>query len=72
MAFGELAYVDRSARTADVRADSQVECRTLPYTLLDDLAVSDPALHGRLILNILRVAVSWVHVTSSEVRHLAR
>src|SRR4029077_14756127 len=29
--FGELAFVDRQARAANVRADSAVECRTLPY-----------------------------------------
>jgi hypothetical protein len=32
---GELALVDRRARAADVRADSEVECRTLPYATID-------------------------------------
>ena len=36
--FGELAFVERRSRAADVRADSAVECRTLSYATIDALA----------------------------------
>ena len=72
MTFGELAFRDRAARAADVRADSQVECRTLSYATIDALADSDPALHGKLLSNLLRVVMTTLHVVNAEVAHLTR
>jgi glutaminase len=72
MTFGELAFVDRGTRSADVRADSEVECRTLAYGSLDALADSDPILHGKLLRNILRVVVGTLRRVNAEVEHLAR
>jgi glutaminase len=72
MTFGELAFVDRGPRSAYVRADSPVECRTLPYALLDGLAESDPVLHGKLLANLLRVVVSSLRIANAEVAHLTR
>ncbi|HWE81658.1 MAG TPA: glutaminase A, partial [Gaiellaceae bacterium] len=46
MTFGELGYVERGNRTANVVADTAVECTTLPYAVLDRLAAADPRLHG--------------------------
>jgi glutaminase len=54
MAFGELAVIDRSPRTADVRADTPVECRILSATVLDQLARTAPAIRMRLLENLLR------------------
>jgi glutaminase len=70
--FGELAFVDRKARAADVRADSEVECRTLPYATIDSIALTDPALHGKLLRNLFGVVVSTLHVVNAEVAHLTR
>lgn len=70
--FGELAFLDRRARAADVRADSEVECRTLAYETIDALAESDPALHGKLVRNLLGVVVATLHVVNAEVAHLTR
>jgi glutaminase len=70
--FGELAFVDRRLRAADVRADSEVEFRTLSYATIDALAESDPALHGRLLRNLLGVVVATLHVVNSEIAHLTR
>jgi glutaminase len=72
MTFGELAFVDRGTRSADVRADSEVECRTLAYATLDALADRDPILHGKLLRNILRVVVGTLRVVNAEVEHLVR
>ena len=72
MTFGELAFRDRAARAADVRADSEVECRTLSYATIDALAESDPTLHGKLLRNLLGVVMATLHGVNAEVAHLTR
>jgi glutaminase len=72
MTFGELAYVERTSRSAYVQADSHVECRTLSYTTLDVLAERDPVVHGKLLHNMLRVVVSSLRLANAEVAHLTR
>jgi len=72
MTFGEVAFVERGVRSADVRADTAVECRTLSYATLDALAVSDPVLHGKLLRNLLRVVVASLRVANAEVAYLTR
>ena len=72
MTFGEIAYADRGPRSADVRADSTVECRTLSYTALDALADTDPALHAKLLRNLIRVVVSTLRTANAEVAQLRR
>ena len=69
--FGELAFVDRGVRAADVRADSEVACRTLRYAAIDALAASDPALHGKLLRNLLGVVVATVGRAQADVSRLA-
>jgi glutaminase len=70
--FGELAFVDRGVRAADVRADSEVACRTLRYAAIDALATSDPALHGKLLRNLLGVVSATLHGVNAEIAHLTR
>jgi glutaminase len=70
MTFGELGYVDRGVRTADVYADTDVECRTLPYALLDRLAATEPRLQGKLLHGLARVVVTTLHLANAEVAHL--
>ncbi len=69
--FGELAYVGRGVRTADVRADSDVECHVLAYAAIDALAESDPALHGKLLRNLLAVVVATVGRAQADVSRRA-
>ena len=54
MVFGELTIVDRSGRTADVRADTPVECLVLPAGELDQLGERDPRLKIAILTNLLR------------------
>jgi glutaminase len=70
MTFGEIAYVSRGVRTADVRADSEVECRTLSFRVIDGFRETNPVLHGKLLTNLLGVVVSSLGVMTSEVGHL--
>ena len=53
MTFGELAVVDRSVRSADVRADGRVECYALPMEAFDKLSETQPAIKLRLLENLL-------------------
>jgi glutaminase len=66
MTFGELAYVDRGPRTANVVADTAVGCRTLPYAEFDRLAVDEPQLYAKLLRNILAVVTASLHLANSE------
>jgi glutaminase len=72
MTFGELAFVARGTRAADVCADTEVTCATLPYATIDALAQSDPDLHGKLLRNLLQSVVGILHVVNAEVAHLTR
>ena len=69
--FGELAYVSRGIRLADVRADSDVECHTLPYSVIDRYRETNPGLHSKLLANLLGVVVSSLEVVTSEVGYLS-
>jgi glutaminase len=71
MTFGELAYLDRRPRSADVVADGPVACRTLPFALLDDLAENEPTLCAKLLRNVLAVVTASLHLANSELRHFA-
>ena len=52
MAFGEVAFLDRSRRSANVTALGEVECRVLDRTDFDRLGVEHPALKIRLLENM--------------------
>jgi glutaminase len=66
MTFGELAYVRREPRSADVVADSHVECRTISFELLDELAASEPVLFGKLLRNLLGVVAGSLRLANDE------
>src|SRR5262249_62397360 len=72
MAFGEVAFVERGTRTADVFADSAVECLRMPYSLLDRLATDDPVLHGKLLRNILALVGASLRRANAEAAQPAR
>jgi glutaminase len=72
MTFGEIAFVERGTRSADVFADSEIECLRLPYSLLDRLATDDPVLHNKLLRNILGVVVASLRQANAETAQLSR
>jgi len=72
MAFGELAVIDRSARTADVHADTPVECYWLSATAFDALGETHPAIKMKLLENLLRHVSRTVARLNQEVRALSR
>ena len=64
MVIGELAVLGRGARTADVWADTDVECYTLRES---DLARLDPVLRCVLLENLLRIAARVTRRMNDEV-----
>ena len=71
MTFGELAYVKRGPRTADVVADEPVTCSTLAFADLEELAAAEPLVYGKLLRNLLSVVTDSLHRANAELRHLA-
>jgi glutaminase len=67
MVFGELTVVDHSARTANVRADTEVECFVLSADALDELGVTHPPIKMTLLENLLRNVHRTVKRLSREV-----
>ena len=72
MTFGEIAYIERSTRSADVRADSDVECQTLSFASLDSLISTDPQMHAKLQRNLMRVVVSRLRSSNAGLAELTR
>jgi CRP-like cAMP-binding protein len=70
MVFGELTVIERSRRTADVRADTDVECLALPADELDRLSETRPAVAMTIMRNLLRNVHRTVHRLSREVAAL--
>lgn len=71
MAFGELAVVDRSPRSADVRADTDVECFAISIALFDELGESAPRIKMTMLENLLRNVSRMVTRLNQEVMTLA-
>jgi glutaminase len=70
MVFGELTIVDRSPRTADVRADTAVECLVLTTADLERLQERDPDVTIAILRNLLRNVHRTVARLSREVTAL--
>lgn len=71
MVFGELALIGREARTADVHADTMVECHVLHADVFDRLTIEAPAVACVLLTNLLRVVGRTARRMTSEVALLA-
>jgi glutaminase len=71
MVFGELALLGGERRSADVRADSVVECYSLSAVALERLGASDPALKSVLLENLLRIVGRLARRMTDELALLA-
>lgn len=72
MVFGELSIVDRSPRTADVRADTDAECLVLSATDLDHLQHAHPDITIAILRNLLRNVHRTVGRLNREVAALGK
>jgi glutaminase len=65
MTFGDIAFIDRSPRSANVTALGPVECRVLTREAFTRLDSEAPVVKIRLLQNL-------AHGMSSMLRHLSR
>jgi glutaminase len=70
MSFGELAFMTGGRRSADVRADTPVECLTLDSATFARLERERPALMIRLLHNLLKTSAGTTLQLTREVAAL--
>ncbi len=70
MTFGELTALTGAARTADVRADTAVECYVLPKAAWDSLTEVSATARMGLLENMLRSAAALAMSLTAEVAAL--
>jgi len=71
MSLGEIGVIAGSKRTADVRADTAVECYVLSREAFDLLATAQPAARLTILENILRQLAGTAAQLTREVAALA-
>jgi glutaminase len=70
MAFGEAGMLAGGHRTADVRADRQLECFVLTRDAFDRMGRDDPKLQNALLRGLLRVSTAITSSLTGEVAAL--
>jgi glutaminase len=70
MAFGEAGMLAGGQRTADVRADRQLECFVLTRDAFDRMGRDDPKLQNALLRGLLRVSNAITGSLTGEVAAL--
>ena len=70
MGFGELGVIDGGVRSADVRADTAVECLLLGQEAFAKLGVEAPGAKIVLLENMLRNSAATVTRLTREVTAL--
>jgi glutaminase len=70
MSFGEIAFIDRSPRTANVTAIDAVACRVLTHQMLSRLEREAPVLKIRLLENVARGMTALLRQTDAELAAL--
>ncbi|MEW6144684.1 MAG: glutaminase A [Thermodesulfobacteriota bacterium] len=71
MAFGEIAVINRSVRSADVHADKHVECYLLSTAAFEELGETNPMIKMTLLQNLLRNFSRMLTMVEREVTTLA-
>ncbi len=70
MSFGEIAFVDRSPRTANVTAIGDVECRVLTREMLARLEVEAPVIKIRLLESVALGMTALIRQADAELAAL--
>lgn len=71
MAFGEIAVINSSVRSADVHADKRVECYLLSTAAFVELGETHPMIKMTLLQNLLRNFSRMLTMVEREVTALA-
>ncbi len=69
--FGELAFVNRETRTADVHTDTMVECLVLGSDAFDSLMRDEPRAAAAVLANLLRVVGATARRLTDELALLS-
>jgi glutaminase len=70
MSMGEIGVITGGARTADVTADTPVDCYVLPQASFDRLGTTNPAARQAMLENILRqLAATAARLTAEVAAH---
>lgn len=70
MGFGESAILEEGVRSADIRADTEVECYSLSKKIFEKLDKTHATLKIGLLRNLLRIATDIMNRLTQEVRAL--
>jgi sulfate permease, SulP family len=70
-AFGELALLDSQARSATVKADTELVCFVLPHSVFESLAEHDPAIAMKVLAGIGRELANRLRYASRTIYQLA-
>jgi glutaminase len=70
MSFGEAALIDGGTRSAEVRADTQVDCGVLTREAFAAIEREHPSLAARLLRNLLRGSAETAVRLTAEVSAL--
>ena len=70
--FGEMAFIDHMPRSADVRADTDIECYALSREDYDRLSQSAPDLRAALLENLVRHISQLLRRTNEEIGVLSQ
>ena len=70
MSFGELAFLDRTPRSANVTAVEEVECRVLTRAVFERLSVQSPVVTIKLLENLARGLTSLLRQADRELAAL--
>jgi glutaminase len=66
MAFGEMAVIDQSPRSAVIVADSEVECDLLSPEALHELGATKPGIKIKLLKNLARALCAKLRKANRE------
>ena len=68
--FGDLAVVERSRRSAFVRADEKSSCHVMSVDRFHDLAHIGPEIHTKILKNLLRMNAERLRRCNQEIKFL--
>jgi len=71
VSFGDLAIVNNTKRTADVISETASRCYQISAEEFNGWEKSDPAMHARIIKNLLRINVALLRRSSQELASLS-
>ncbi len=68
--FGEMALLDGKPRSAEIRADTDLVCRTLALKRLDQLKADHPEVLTGILANLARILSARLRKANDEIRAL--